>query len=224
MRPKRFLAGATYGSLFVVLDTNTFSLHKVYARCVCGRVRSYNASHVFRGRTVSCGCLKGGLCRTARLKHGFSGKQRKSCREYSIWQSMRTRCLNPKAENYPRYGGKGVGICERWNDFTNFYSDMGAAPTRAHTLDRVDSTKNYGPDNCRWATTREQSQNRKNVKPLSAFGKTQLLSAWAEELSLDLSTICKRLKRGLSSEQALAAPDCEGSESQQQPYSRHGGK
>jgi hypothetical protein len=203
MRTKRVLAGSVHGSLLVVSDVTTYSLHRVYARCVCGRVRSYNASHVFLGKTSSCGCLKASLCRVSKLRHGFSGTQRKSCREYSIWLSMRTRCRNPKAANYARYGGLGVEVCDRWNDFLNFYNDMGPAPSQAHTLDRIDSAKNYEPSNCRWATVRQQSQNRKNVVPLTAFGKTQRLSEWAEERSLCLSTICKRLKRGASPEQAL---------------------
>ena len=78
---------------------------------------------------------------------------------YRTWQGMRTRCNNPNADNYPRYGGKGITVCDRWSDFNLFVEDMGERP-EGYTLDRIISTGNYEPSNCRWATYAQQAENR----------------------------------------------------------------
>lgn len=88
-------------------------------------------------------------------RHGLT-----ATRTYVTWKAMKTRCNNPKAANYPRYGGQGIVVCERWNDFTNFYADMGERPVDT-SLDRIDSTGNYEPGNCRWASPHEQIMNRR---------------------------------------------------------------
>jgi hypothetical protein len=84
---------------------------------------------------------------------------------YHTWVSMKARCLNQKNRSYPRYGGRGIAVCEEWErSFAAFYRDMGGRPTSKHQIDRIDNTKGYYKDNCRWVTPKENSRNRRNNK------------------------------------------------------------
>lgn len=126
--------------------------------------------------------------------------------EYTTWLHMRERCKNPKCKDYGRYGGRGISVCERWNSFENFFSDMGDRP-RGLTLERKDSNKNYTPENCKWASRAEQSKNKSSSKILTHNGKTQCASVWAEELGINRYTIYNRIGRyGWSIERALTTP------------------
>lgn len=86
----------------------------------------------------------------------------RNTREYKIWSDMRQRCQNPNRNDYARYGGRGIVVCDRWNNsFMAFYEDMGIRPSNKHSIDRIDCDGDYEPSNCRWATTTQQSRNRK---------------------------------------------------------------
>lgn len=119
---------------------------------------------------------------------------------------MRQRCNCPTAHNYKHYGGKGIKICERWNDFANFLADMGHRPSPKHSIDRIDNTKGYEPGNCRWATQAEQVRNYCRTKFVTRDGVTLCLKDWAIKLGLQYSSFTARLRKGWTFEEAIAAP------------------
>lgn len=114
-------------------------------------------------------------------------------RVYRIWRGMLNRCENPKQPHYARYGGKGIKVCERWHRFEDFFDDMGH-PEEYETLDRIDSSKDYEPLNCKWSTYKEQNRNRSDNHNITFGGKTQCVQAWANELGVKRSTLAERLK------------------------------
>lgn len=126
-----------------------------HCRCVCGNEVALPSERLQHGKTRSCGCVRQEFYRRG---HGHAVRGARSD-TYQSWACMRTRCLNPNANDYPDYGGKGITVCERWDSFENFLADMGERP-EGMTIDRKDGRGHYEPDNCRWATAHEQRVNR----------------------------------------------------------------
>lgn len=133
-------------------------------------------------------------------RHGQFGT-----RTYNIWGKMIQRCLNPKSSNYQHYGGRGILVCERWLDFENFYADMGKAPASL-SLDRIDNEKGYSPDNCRWATGKEQCRNTRRNCHLTLNGTTKTVIEWAEYLGVSPKTLYTRKASGWTDERTLTQP------------------
>lgn len=122
----------------------------------------------------------------------------------SRWYAMRRRCNEPKFISYPYYGGKGITVCAEWdNSYESFVSDMGECPGDGYFLDRIDGSKGYHKNNCRWVTRKESNSNRKNVRWVTHNGCTQHVDDWIKTLSLNKSTVCDRLAEGWDSKQAL---------------------
>lgn len=138
------------------------------------------------------------------MKHGMTGT-----RIYKIWCKMKERCYNSHHNSYIYYGGRGITVCAEWlNNFQAFY-DWAMANGYADnlTLDRIDSNGNYEPSNCRWATTAEQSNNKRNSQYITHNGKTQTKAQWAKEIGTDKTVIEKRLKVSkMSADEALTKP------------------
>lgn len=116
--------------------------------------------------------------------------------EYRIWRHMRTRCENQNSPAYKWYGGRGIQVCERWLDFKNFSDDMGARPSKAHTIDRVNVHGNYEPSNCRWATMKTQQRNRSNNLIYTHKGVTASLAELCELSGCKYKTVHMRLTKG----------------------------
>ena len=121
---------------------------------------------------------------------------------YRSWSSMKSRCNNPNYHKYRIYGARGIKICERWNDFRNFYADMGVKPD-GKTLDRIDNDGNYTPENCRWATPKEQSRNNSRNNKITYNGDTLTLTEWSERLEINRTTLSGRYRAGWSVEDIL---------------------
>lgn len=144
------------------------------------------------------------------MKPRFTDSQRRhgmgNTRENRIWRAMKTRCNNPNAENYYKYGGRGVRVCNRWNLFCNFYADMGPCPV-GFSIDRIDNDGDYKKSNCKWSSIREQSGNKRSSILVTMNGKTQCLSHWCDELNLKFHTIKQRIRKlGWDRVSALTIP------------------
>lgn len=126
--------------------------------------------------------------------------------EYRSWASMHERCTNPKHKNYKNYGGRGITICERWNEFKNFMLDMGRKPDPKFVIERDDVNGNYEPKNCKWIARKDQGRNRRNSVFVTYQGKRMLLLDLVEELGLSRGIVYGRLKAGWTLAQAIALP------------------
>lgn len=148
------------------------------------------------------------------MKHGYaySGKPRPNI--YRRWQHMIQRCHNPNDRDYARYGAKGTQVCDRWRfgdgevtGFEYFLADMGEPSDKSLSIDRVDVFGHYEPTNCRWATTKEQANNRRNTKFLTVDGETQPLSVWCDRYNIGSKTVLFRLKyMGMTHKEAVTTP------------------
>lgn len=118
--------------------------------------------------------------------------------EYHVWQSMRARCYKPSTNNYDRYGGRGIEVCERWQkSFLNFIDDMGRRPSDLHSIDRIDGDGNYSPENCRWATIIEQSDNKERTHKVMFRGKLRTYREVSEITGIAVATVAYRGSKGL---------------------------
>jgi hypothetical protein len=166
-------------------------------QCSCGKISSREIHNVIYGRIKSCGCKRNSLISQS-LTIDKNGNKREDYPEYSIWVGMKKRCSEdysscPKNRNYTL---KNITICERWlNSFENFLSDMGQRPSCDYSIDRIDNSKGYSPENCRWATTQEQARNRDSCVLIEINGKKQILTQWLNELGIKRGQFYRKLKK-----------------------------
>lgn len=167
-------------------------------RCECGEEKLILKQSVVSGVVKSCGCYQRDMLkqkRPYRVKHGEScASANGESPEYRSWVSMKNRCNNKNDKSYHRYGARGIRVCKRWDEsYENFLSDMGRRPSEAHSLDRIDNMKGYSPDNCRWATPVEQSNNRRSNRIITHCGESKTLAQWSKETGINSYTIKARI-------------------------------
>lgn len=136
-------------------------------QCECGTTKGVHSNRLRTGATRSCGCLRRETLGIIKVKHGHNRKCHIT-REYTLWQSMKRRCLNKNSSDYSEYGGRGITIYEPWLEFSVFYSgliaEIGKHPGLGYSIDRIDNNEGYKPGNIRWATSSEQAYNRRPAR------------------------------------------------------------
>ena len=160
-------------------------------------------------KIISCGCHSRALTSERNRKNSLHGLCYTS--EYEAWSKMQARCLYAGHKFYSDYGGRGIRICVRWLEpdgrgFLNFLSDMGKKPSPGFSINRKRNNGDYEPDNCEWTTQKEQMRNTRTNVYITFQGKTQCLSAWAEEYNIKETTLRYRVTQGWDFEEALTLP------------------
>lgn len=202
------LTGQRFGRLIVLYRTDDHQYpngrHDVQykCKCDCGKELNVLGIHLRSGHTCSCGCYREDKSREKMTTHGKT-----NTRLYVIWKNMRERCTNPKHKNYSIYGGRGIKICEEWNQFDSFYNwAVCNGYSDDLTLDRIDVNQGYSPENCRWISQKEQCNNtRRNIK-VSIDGEVKTLKQWSKINGLNYGTVSSRIKRGWTPIEALTSP------------------
>jgi len=183
------LTGKTFGRLLVVAEAGRAkSGHALWlCQCDCGGKTITSGKDLRRSRVKSCGCLRKELFITT---HGMSYSP-----THISWTAMKRRCNNPHSKDYKNWGGRGIKVCARWaNSFENFLADMGEKP-EGLTLERKNNDRNYEPENCKWATRKEQGRNSRNNHMVEYQGKIQCIAAWAEEKGVAAKTLQTRIQQ-----------------------------
>lgn len=175
--------GQRFGTMVIIGGPDrSFTGTAWLCRCDCGEERTIFAANLRAGR-FRCPC-------SSDSNHPL----------YGTWRRILDRCNNPSNKAFKNYGGRGITVCQRWSEFDNFKADMGVRP-EGHSIDRIDNDGNYSPENCRWATDKQQASNTRANVYLEYRGQTKTMTDWANYLGISREAMRQRILRGL--------PDCE---------------
>lgn len=206
---KPIKSGQRFGRLVAQLRLGTKGKQPLWlCLCDCGREHTTVASTLYQGQTKSCGCYRREFSSQKSRTHGHASKLLnggRQSRTYKQWAEMKARCQNKTATAYPAYGARGITVCERWNQFQNFLDDMGPCPPE-YSIDRIDNSKGYFPENCRWATWSRQCRNRSSNRMITINGEAKCMADWADFFGINYGTVQSRLRAGLSHVEAVSAP------------------
>lgn len=200
------LSGRVFGRWTVLSRVGRLKPPRWLCRCSCGAEKEVGGMTLKCGDSRSCGCYRRDRARVASTKHGCNPRGRPT-REYRAWCAMLGRTCNPGHRSFKDYGGRGILVCSRWREsFEDFFRDMGECPP-GMSLERRDNDAGYHPENCFWATPKEQMRNRRNNRTLTLDGVTLTVAGWSERVGISQNAICLRLDRlGWSVEDALTKP------------------
>lgn len=193
------LADQRFGKLVVLNRVkNAHGGHAYFScRCDCGKVKIVRSNSLRGGKIVSCGCNRG--------KHSTHGMTH--TRIYMTWSQMLYRCNNENSTSYRHYGGRGIKVCEAWHKFENFYA---WATKNGYSenleIERKNNNKGYSPNNCKWATRKEQMNNTRSNRMLEFQGKCHNIKQWGSITGISPNTIWYRLDFGWSIEDTLTTP------------------
>jgi hypothetical protein len=182
------MVGMMFGKLHIVSEVKKRNKngHITYnCLCLCGNKKEILGASIRSGATTSCGCSQ----KESATTHGMDGTP-----TYRVWISMKGRCSNESHKQYSEWGGRGISICKRWQSFDNFFFDMGVKP-KGLSIDRVDNNKGYDKSNCRWATPKQQAQNRRVTILVFHKGKSMFIDEFSKCIGLSESGARKRVYR-----------------------------
>lgn len=192
----RIKVGEKYGRLTVIENLHPKNI--VVCRCECGNLKEVNSYNVFYGLTKSCGCLNN----PGNTKHGDA-----RTRLYKLWKSMKERCNTPSNSCYKHYGARGIKVCKEWDSYLAFKEwALANGYSEELTIDRIDVDGDYKPANCRWATRKEQANNKTSSHYLTINGERKTIMEWSEISGVGHSTIWARLKYGWNEYDAVFKP------------------
>jgi len=196
------LTGNKYNFLTVISRAESKN-GKAYWNCICdcGNTTVVSGSNLKTGGVKSCGCLSSRLHPI--IKHGESGTTL-----YHTWCGIIARCENPNHPHYKDYGGRGIKVCDEWHEYLNFKDWVNSTrKDESLTIDRIDTNGNYCPENCRWATKKEQANNRRSNLLFTYNNETHNLSEWCEILGLNYYNVHNRIyKLKWTFEKAISTP------------------
>lgn len=192
-------SGERYGRLTIIKEVTKNKKNRQFlCQCDCGNEKTVLLHHLKNGDIVSCGCFR--KENPSRLTHGGTGT-----RLFRIWTGMKSRCYNQKVRSYSNYGARGINICDEWLCNFEIFYDWAIAHGYSDNLsiDRKDNDGNYEPSNCRWATTKEQDNNKRSNRIITYQGQSLNIKQWSEILNIGYAALKRRLYKGWSIERAF---------------------
>lgn len=187
------ISGQRFGRLIAVKPDGRYKSGNIrwLCRCDCGSYTHTSVSALKNGESMSCGCYASERMTKLNTKHGGFGT-----RLYEIWRQMHRRCYGENTANYKNYGGRGITVCEEWHDYSTFEKwAMSHGYQEDLTIDRIDVNGNYCPKNCRWATDKEQANNKRNSHFVYYQGEKHTISEWADIYAVNQVKLRDRLNR-----------------------------
>jgi hypothetical protein len=185
---------------FAGRTTNKTIRYYWLCECECGNEKVILDYNITKGHTKSCGCLHNSPT------HCFTHKMTQTP-EYSAWKGIKRRCYNQKFKHYNNYGGRGILVCDRWLEcFENFYEDMGDRPSKEYSIERRDNDGNYCPENCYWATKKEQSNNKRSNRFIEFNNERLTVDQFSEKYQINNWIVRKRLNKGWDIQKIIYTP------------------